>query len=297
MNKDQFIDCLHHPEKLKNIDLSELTLLVNDFPYCQTLRIMRVSKLYIDKNILFESELKTTAVFAGSRKILKRHIDRLSNEKTRIYLPDEEKPEKEEKAAAQEVVDTHINKESDTVVEDVERNVEEEQAEEQLMQTHEKESETKPETKESGTKRDKTHVAEHRDEVTNRKLTLEELKKIVEDRIRAIEEEKKKSGKKTVEKRPKSKTTNEIIDNFIKNNPSVSRPKAGFFDPLESAKESVVDKENIVSETLANIYMDQGHFEKAMHIYEKLSLKYPEKSSYFAPLIEKAKKSLENLKN
>ncbi len=285
MNKEQFIDCLHNPEKLKNVDLSELTLLVNDFPYCQTLRIMRVSKLFLEKNILFESDLKTTAIFAGSRKILKRHIDRLSDEKTRIYLPDEEKPaEKNEPEQKKEVAQQ----------EQVEPE-EPEQKEETVRDVPVPEMEQAEAPSESSTL--KSTPPEQREEITTKKLTLEELKKIVEDRIRAIEEEKKKAGKKQTEKQPKKKTTDEIIDNFIKKNPSISRPKTGFFDPMESAKESVVDKENIVSETLANIYMDQGHYEKALHIYEKLSLKYPEKSSYFAPLIEKAKKNLENLKN
>ncbi len=282
MNKEQFIECLHSPEKLKGYDLAELTMMVNDFPYCSTLRILKTIKLFLDKNVLFESELKTTAIYAGSRKILKRHIDRMSEEKMRIVLPDEEKPavkEKTEKQAAE-------NK----VVEEKEKII-----------AGERKEEVKPGT-EKPAKQEKEKPAENLQDLktgtfepeSKGKLSLEELKKIVENRIREIEKEKKEKSGKTGEKPKKVKSTNEIIDDFIKNNPSISRPKVSFFDPMESAKESVVDKENIVSETLAKIYMDQGHYQKAINIFKKLSLKYPEKSSYFAALIEKAKKSLEN---
>ena len=84
----------------------------------------------------------------------------------------------------------------------------------------------------------------------------------------------------------------DIIDEFIKNEPSISRLQARFFNPAEAAKSSIVDDENIVSETLAKIYFDQGKFEKAVSIYRKLSLKFPEKSSYFAALILKAEEEL-----
>lgn len=80
----------------------------------------------------------------------------------------------------------------------------------------------------------------------------------------------------------------ELIDEFIKNEPSITRGKSVFFNPVAAAKTSVVDEESIVSETLAKIYSDQGQFEKAINIYQKLSLKFPEKSGYFAPLILKA---------
>lgn len=43
------------------------------------------------------------------------------------------------------------------------------------------------------------------------------------------------------------------------------------------------------TETLAEIYIEQGYTEQAAEIYSKLSLRYPEKSVYFAALIEKIK--------
>ena len=41
------------------------------------------------------------------------------------------------------------------------------------------------------------------------------------------------------------------------------------------------------TETLAAIYADQGYFTEAKKIYSRLILRYPEKSAYFASLIEK----------
>ena len=47
------------------------------------------------------------------------------------------------------------------------------------------------------------------------------------------------------------------------------------------------EKFDIFTETLARIYADQGHFKEAIDIYNKLILQSPEKSAYFASLIDK----------
>lgn len=46
------------------------------------------------------------------------------------------------------------------------------------------------------------------------------------------------------------------------------------------------------TETLAKIYVDQGCFKRALEVYDKLILLYPEKSTYFATLKEEIKKQL-----
>ena len=49
--------------------------------------------------------------------------------------------------------------------------------------------------------------------------------------------------------------------------------------------------DNNLSENLAIIYKNQGKTKKAIEIYEKLILKFPEKEAYFATRIEDLKKS------
>ena len=81
-----------------------------------------------------------------------------------------------------------------------------------------------------------------------------------------------------------------IIDKIIESDPG--RIKLGnqkFFTPNVDAKQSLLENEHLVTETLAKIYALQGNNSKAIRAYEILSLKFPQKSVYFTALIEKLK--------
>jgi hypothetical protein len=204
MNKEQFTNYLQNPENLNGDSVGELTEIVSRFPYCQSAHLLLTVNLFKEENIRYNASLKTTAVYAGSRWILKQKIDQLEV-KLNAVTP---KPQPE--------VITEVP---------------------ELQKPLEKSSTPKSKT---------------------------------------------------------AKTKQELLDEFIINQPSISRVKETFFSATQASRQSIVDQEEIVSETLAEIYFDQRYFEKAINIYEKLSLKYPEKSIYFAALIKKAKNEVKS---
>jgi tetratricopeptide (TPR) repeat protein len=85
----------------------------------------------------------------------------------------------------------------------------------------------------------------------------------------------------------------EIIDSFIKNEPRISAlQKTGNPQPESTqdlSEKSITLPSGLISENLAGIMIKQGKIDKAIDIYEKLILKYPQKKAYFAEKIDNLK--------
>jgi hypothetical protein len=82
----------------------------------------------------------------------------------------------------------------------------------------------------------------------------------------------------------------ELIDKFITANPRIEPVRDKSDKPNDDISIRFTEERGeLVTETLARIYVNQGYYSKAIDIYERLSLKYPEKSSYFATQIQKVK--------
>lgn len=83
------------------------------------------------------------------------------------------------------------------------------------------------------------------------------------------------------------------IDAFLAQNPKINSQK----EPQEEIdlKASIkLNKEALMTETLARVYLEQKKYKKALQAYKILSLKYPEKNSFFASQIKSVQKLIKD---
>ncbi|MCF6185640.1 MAG: hypothetical protein L3J56_13660, partial [Bacteroidales bacterium] len=85
---------------------------------------------------------------------------------------------------------------------------------------------------------------------------------------------------------------NNLIEKFVQEEPGIKRPSPTdkIDETIENAEKESVEKKPVVTELMASILINQGKYNDAIDIYEKLILKNPEKKDYFAAKIDETKK-------
>ncbi len=91
------------------------------------------------------------------------------------------------------------------------------------------------------------------------------------------------------DKKQKKSNIFDAVDTFLKNKPKIVPVKNKTFKAPAIIEESVAEKQMLMTETLANLYVKQKKYDKAIQAFKILSLKYPKKSSYFANRISEIK--------
>lgn len=306
---------LKHPENLDKARVAELKALLVEFPYFQAGKMLLLKNLHNLKHYEYDKNLRNISISVPDRVRLYQYIE---NEIPTSILPSSanqpnDKPteqiieQKEDSITPPPqidipVIEKNIETSTDTEIEQisVDDNHEEIAPEPLIQETiTEPQSEAVQETVHISVnethsfaewlKMSKSGVHPVIDEKTPESeepvlpaTANEETTEVVLNKPNSIVE-KNDAGKSNV------KDFESILDKFIRENPRISRPKAEFYNPANMAKQSVEENEDIATETLAKLYLSQGHIKKAIRTYEKLCLIYPHRITYFADLIQKIK--------
>ncbi len=267
-------------------ELDEVNKICRTFPEFSTAQLLRVRIMEVLRREKQE-QLKIAAVYAMNRQKLYQLV-------TEVKHLTEPEPEEEEKEVIQfseephEEADVIIRQHAPYAGEEPDQELLEldEQPDESLL-TLDEETEEEPEEAEEA--EPDTEEAEP-DTVDEEEVSPESLlsglekdevdmeePKVEEDEIPAIDQV----------DNVQEDHNHHLIRNFIKEDPGPIRPDKETRLKGDVSLDSIREHDGFITDTLAQIYVKQGLYAKAIYAYERLSLKYPEKSAYFAAQIEK----------
>ena len=280
MNTEQLLKYIANPQSLTQGSLDEIQKLAQLFPYSQNIQLLYLFNLSNTQDIRFGKQLQKTATYVADRSLLKKQIEGLKAiDSKSINIQDESFIEKEKS-----ISETVPLLEKETIVKESVTDDDTNKIIPSSNKSVKLEYDKKPEAKPSD------NLIIERNKIRSKA----ELLQLVKKRLAEIEENKVEKQIKTTSEKSYSEDKEmplqnklDLIDKFISVEPSISRPdKVAFFDPDVAAQESLFEDGAFVTETLAKIYSDQANYQKAKEIYQFLSLNNPEKSSYFAALIQ-----------
>ena len=313
MQAKEFINYIKNPNSLEKNSVKELQKLVNDFPYFQSAHLLLslASKKW-DASV-YQKSLKKTAIVVTNRSHLFNLIQQFEISNTVIEDFDHQKLVVEE---VLEPIDStkelNILKATELLIENSDSEISETEFQQKTKPNAEEVLENEIAKQVVGAIVEKqmlnlsdTQLVFNQNkepenftdwlrliQKSNKQLSAENILDINTDNNTDIKTRLEKGKIITQESALNKKLKNlALIDKIIEKSPGQIKIKDDqkFYSPEQNAKESLLENEHLVSETLAKIYALQGSVNKAVRAYEILSLKFPQKSAYFASLIQKLK--------
>jgi len=263
MNANELSTFINSPENLDVNTLPKIIELAMHYPYCQTGQLLLAKNLYNNGNPDYTRYINKAASYAGSRKKLYALVNALSKSSENPEIIDRSQIQNKISEISKPIAE---NKPAESIIKPETTIVEE-------QKTINKLEDRKPDVS-AITISDADKKNEYQKQL---RLRLAEI----------AQESKNKSSLTSATK----ENHNELIDKFIKEEPRLAPQNSEIKNEEDLSKKSSMDDSEIISETLAQIYEKQRNFEKAIKTYEKLSLKFPEKNTYFASQIENIKKN------
>jgi hypothetical protein len=262
MTRDQMLRYLDNPTALNERTLGELREILDEYPYFQSAHLLYVRNLQSESNFRFSGQLKTCAIYATDRTQLYHLLNPGLGKK---QIPDNQI---EINVAANNEDLTIIELSDDNLTEQTDRHVESFMSEVNFAE--------------------KGHFDLLNFEHSDRAYTLEGIENEAEKPLSELVKEINHLGIIEEKGHGREQKTN-LIDRFIKDNPAFparASESTVVDEKINKQLDSVNDNDEFFTETLARIYVKQGLYQKAIQAFQKLSLKYPEKSVYFARQIE-----------
>jgi len=277
MNVTDYTFLINKPDAINEKQTEALNHVLEDFPYFQSARALRLKGLYNQNSFKYNYALKVTAAHTTDRTVLFDFIT--SDTFTAIQKGYYDKK-------VLELLDINVI-DSEVIIS--EGKTESNDTLEASILTSIKEAET-TETK---TTEEKLEIGKPLDFSTNEKHSFQEWLQL--SRIQPIiREQEEKATTASLNETQKKKL--ELIDKFIETNPKIPAVKQGTSTntTFDLNKE---DHSMLMTETLAKVYLEQKKYQKAIQAYEILILKYPEKITFFADRISDIKILQQNNNN
>jgi tetratricopeptide (TPR) repeat protein len=309
LNLTEFTTLLSHPNAVSERQVSALDKIVEEFPYFQSARALRLKGLYNQDSFKYNGELKVTAAHTTDRSVLFEYITSenfmainkafFAEKEARINAIKVHEieilnPEKKEEPVKIDPLEQSILTSIREASASKPQQVEEEKAIEIPQQ------ETKPEIPEESIE-EKLEIGKPLEFSRGEKHSFQEWLQLstfkpIQREETPIESEKTANTEEISEIDSEKKKKLEIIDRFIEANPKISPVKNTTPISLVSERNSQ-DNSYLMTETLAKVYLEQKKYQKAIQAYEILILKYPEKSHFFADRILDIKTLQQNNNN